>query len=256
MSETGCYLYAVTRDIEAAELRDVTGLRAAPVRLIEHRELAAVVSNVDLEEFGEEGLRQNLEDLRWLEEVARSHHAVVHAVATKAATAPLRLATICLGDDAVRARLDEWHDAMLAALRRVEGRNEWSVKAYAPQRSQDGEPSSPSTTRPGAGTAYLMRRKAAVTRREAAERAAAALADELHRALSAYAVASRRLPPQDRRLTGYEGTMTLNGAYLVENEHTAAFRAAVQELDAEHPDARLDLSGPWPPYSFAALEGT
>ena len=76
-------------------------------------------------------LSRNLEDLSWLEKVARGHDTVIHAVAGAAATAPLRLATICLDDDGVRARLDEWHDALETALDRVEGRAEWAVKAYA-----------------------------------------------------------------------------------------------------------------------------
>ncbi|MFW6091220.1 MAG: GvpL/GvpF family gas vesicle protein [Actinomycetota bacterium] len=254
MAETGRYLYAVARNVEQADLSAVSGFRGAPVRLVGHRELVAVVSDVDLEEFGEDGLRKNLEDLRWLEEVARTHHAVVNAVAREAPAAPLRLATICLDDRAVRERLDEWHGALLAALRRVEGRTEWSVKALAARRPATPEASPESAAGPGAGAAYLMRRKAAVAQRESAERAAAALADEVHRELSGHAVASRRLPPQDRRLTGHEGTMTLNGAYLVEDNRAAEFRAAVRELDTGHPDVRLDISGPWPPYSFAVLE--
>lgn len=254
MAETGCYLYAVARGVEIADVTVVAGLRGAPVRLIEHRDLVAVVSDVDLAEFGEDGLRRNLEDLRWLEEVARTHHGVVHAVAAKAPTAPLRLATICLDEGAVRERLDEWHDGLAAALRRVEGRTEWSVKAFAPPPPAAVDTAPEGTPEPGAGAAYLMRRKAAAAQRETAQRTAAALVDEVHRELSRHAVASRRLPPQDRRLTGHERTMTLNGAYLVDDDHVVEFRAAVHQLDDEHPDARLDLRGPWPPYSFAVLE--
>lgn len=254
MAETGCYLYAVARNVEQADFSAVSGLHGAPVRLVEHRDLAAVVSDVDLDEFGEDGLRRNLEDLQWLEEVARTHHAVVHTAAVLAPTAPLRLATICLDDGGVRERLDEWHDALLAALRRVEGRMEWSVKAYAPRLNPHAEPPSPHADGAGAGTAYLARRKSAMAEREANVRAAEAEAEEVHATLSRHCAASRRLAPQDRRLTGHQGTMTLNGAYLVDNDRVAEFRAVAQELDAGHPDARLDLRGPWPPYSFAVLE--
>ena len=113
MAETGTgrYLYAITRgvtndDVAAAAV----GLGGSDVDVVDHRGLQAVVSTVRLEEFGEEGLRRNLEDLAWLETVARGHDAVVQAVAAHGPTAPLRLATICLDDDGVRARLDEWHD--------------------------------------------------------------------------------------------------------------------------------------------------
>lgn len=254
MTETGCYMYAVARGISRGDLTAVTGLRDAPLRLIEHRNLTAVVSDVDLDEFGEAGLRQHLEDLGWLEEVARTHHAVVNEVATRAPTAPLRLATICLGDDNVRARLDEWHDALERTLSRIKGRMEWSVKAFAPQVEAEATPPPPGAPGTGAGAAYLMRRKAEAERREKDADRAAALADELHAALSRHAVASRRLAPQDRKLTGHHGTMTLNGAYLVDDADLSEFLAAAQELNDLHPEARIELQGPWPPYSFATLE--
>lgn len=254
MSETGSYLYAIARGLGSDDLSGVTGLRGAPLRVVEHRGLAAIVSSVDLDEFGDEGLRRNLESLSWLEDVARTHDDVVHAAAAKAPTAPLRLATICLDDDNVRARLDDWHDALERTLGRIEGRMEWSVKAFASPAGEAESPASTETADVGAGAAYLMRRKAANAQREEAAEAAVALADELHAALSLYCVASRRLPPQDKRLTGHEATMTLNGAYLVDDAGADKFRDAAQALSEEHPDARMEIHGPWPPYSFATLD--
>ena len=62
--------------------------------------------------------------------------------------------------------------------------------------------------------------------------------EELHQELAAASSASRRLAPQDPRLTGHTGTMTLNGAYLVDLEHGAEFEATVRRLQSEHPEAR------------------
>ena len=59
-------------------------------------------------------------------------------------------------------------------------------------------------------------------------------------------------PPQNRDLSGHEGEMLLNGAYLVEDERVDGLRDLVAELEQRHRalGARLDLSGPWPPYNF------
>ncbi|HEX2550125.1 MAG TPA: GvpL/GvpF family gas vesicle protein, partial [Nocardioidaceae bacterium] len=94
----GRYLYAVSRGLPPDALADVPGLGDGRLEVLEHQGLSAVVSDVDLEEYGEEGLRRNLERLDWLEEVARRHDEVVHAVAEHGPVAPLRLATICLDD--------------------------------------------------------------------------------------------------------------------------------------------------------------
>jgi hypothetical protein len=76
----------------------------------------------------------------------------------------------------------------------------------------------------------------------------------VHTALAQVSVATRRLQPQDPRLTGHEGTMTLNGAYLVAVEDTDAFLARAEELRTAHDELRIEVNGPWPPYSFATLE--
>lgn len=259
MAETGTgrYLYAITRGLSADALTGTTGLGGGTLDLVDHRGLAAVVSTVRLEEFGEEGLRRNLEDLGWLETVARGHDAVVQAVAAHAPTAPLRLATICLDDDGVRARLEEWHEQLTEVLDRVQGRMEWSVKTYA-RGSGEVEASTPAAPveGKGAGVAYLQRKRESTQRLAQSEERARQLAEEIHTTLAQHSVASRRLPAQDPRLTGHEGVMTLNGAYLVPVEKCDAFTATVRALSQEHPDAHLDVGGPWPPYSFAVLEQT
>ena len=253
MTETGRYLYAIARGLDPQALTDVPALAGGHLEVVEHRGLGAVVSSVDLDEYGEEGLRRNLENLPWLEEVARGHDTVVQATATQAPTAPLRLATICLDDDGVRERLDAWHDALEQVLDRVEGRMEWSVKVYARPRPA---PAAEATRPAASGAAYLQRKKAETEARQADESSTAMIADEVHESLAARSVAGRRLPPQDPRLTGRSERMLHNGAYLVEVDEGVAFSALVDELATAHPEVVIEVHGPWPPYSFATLEQT
>jgi hypothetical protein len=249
----GRYLYAVSRGLPPDALAGVPGLGDGRLEVLEHQGLSAVVSDVDLEEYGEEGLRRNLERLDWLEEVARRHDEVVHAVAEHGPVAPLRLATICLDDVGVRRRVEQWHDALEQVLDRVDGRSEWSVKAFAARAEPQPAASAPAGEGEG-GAAYLRRKKAETLTRAEGEEQALKVAEEVHARLSAVSVASRRLPPQDPRLTGHVGTMTLNGAYLVDTARADEFADAVRAAQADHPEAGIDAAGPWPPYSFAMLE--
>jgi hypothetical protein len=255
MAERGRYLYAITRGVGVDALTGVAGLGGGELAIVEHRGLSAVVSDVGLDEYGEEALRANLERMEWLEQVARGHDAVVQAVAALGPTAPLRLATICLDDDGVRARLDEWHDGLVRALDRVEGRAEWSVKVIVPEAAAAAAAAAPGAAEPAAGgAAYLRRKKAETEARLARQDDAARSGEDVHAALAACAVASRRLQPQDPRLTGHRGTMVLNGAYLVEAADGQAFADRVRELAAERPGVQVEAGGPWPPYSFAVLD--
>jgi len=252
VAEHGEYLYAVARGVEPAALSAARGLHDQPLRVLEHRGLDAVLSTVDLDEFGEEGLHRNLEDLTWLEAVARGHDDVVQAVARNGAVAPMRLATIFTSEDGVRSRLDELYEALTSALDRVEGRHEWSVKIYAPERA--AESSAAPSTAPSSGADYLRRKKSQTLEKQTAEDEALRVADTVHDTLAAQCVASRRLRPQDPRLTGHEGTMTLNGAYLVDDDLAGSFTEVATRLAEENPQSRLEVQGPWPPYSFATLE--
>ena len=56
MTGTGRYLYAITRGLAPERLDGLEGLDGRPVATVEHRGLVAVVSDVDLDEYGEEGL--------------------------------------------------------------------------------------------------------------------------------------------------------------------------------------------------------
>jgi hypothetical protein len=90
-------------------------------------------------------------------------------------------------------------------------------------------------------------------RREAATLALAETARELHERLGAQTRASRLHPVQDPRLTGHDGQMILNAAYLVGTEDLEAFGEAVSGVASAHPELEVEQTGPWPPYSFVTL---
>jgi hypothetical protein len=253
----GVWLYAVTVDGHAAdELDHVTGVAGEAVRIVVSNGLAAVVGTVPLEVFGNEPLRHNLEDLKWLEATARAHDSVVSEVARRGPAVPLRLATVYLDDDRVRGLLDERRADFESALALVTDRTEWGVKAYGDRAALTAavaEAQATSSTK-GAGTAYLLRRKAQLSAQETVERDAAARADEIHACLVRHAAAGRRQAATDPALSGSRDWMVLNGTYLVDDDRADKFASTVEALEKEYPGIRLELTGPWPPYSFAGVE--
>jgi hypothetical protein len=249
MADAVVYLYAVT-DAGAPDPDVATGVDGAPVRRVVAGRLAAVVSSVDAVRFSEEALRRSLEDLQWLEATARAHHAVVDAVARAGPVAPVRLATVYLDDDRVRGLLTDRAAAFAAALDRVRGRVEWGVKGFAVPAAAPAEPEP--ATDAGPGTSYLARRLAERNRAARGQEEALAAAESVHRELAAVTLASRRYPAQDPRLTGRREEMVLNAAYLVDVGEDGALRQVV-DAHADGP-VRLELTGPWAPYSFATLE--
>jgi hypothetical protein len=250
----GVWVYAVARQATAPRLGSIAGVGGGPVRIIATAGLSAIAGDVRLAEFGESALRRNLEDLAWLEETARAHHQVIEAVARQCPVVPMQLATVCSTDASVTALLTGRSADLGAALDRVTAREEWGVKAYAVQPAEGR--AAPPTTRPGhaaggQGAAYLRRRRTELTARQDARREATASADAVHAELRRQAVESRLHPAQSPQLTATRDDMILNAAYLLEKSRSDGFAAAVEDMAGRYQAIRLELTGPWPPYSFA-----
>jgi AraC-like DNA-binding protein len=255
--ELAVWLYCVARAGDPLPDR-LPGVHAAhAVERIERDGLSALVSRVPLDEFGEESLRRNLNDLGWLERVARSHEAVLEHALARATIVPVRLCTIFDDEQGALEMLDERRAALVAALDALAGRSEWSVKllvdraaleqAAAADLSDDA-----AGTAPGSGAAYMLRRRHERESRELAERLARGLAEDVHARLRDRASDAVLSAPQNRELSGHEGDMILNGAYLVDAAEVESLRELVAALQDRHRalGARLELSGPFPPYNF------
>jgi hypothetical protein len=228
------------------------------VERVEQGELAALASAVPLSEFGEEPLRRNLNDLGWLERVARGHEAVLERALEQATIVPLRLCTIFADEQGARRMLEEQGADLEAALDALAGRSEWAVKLLVDRAALEAAAGGEDAKANGdaeSGAAYMLRRRREREVREAAARLAGEVADAVHERLREQALAAVLNKPQNRELSGHEGEMLLNGAYLVESEGAARLRELVAELEDRHRalGARLELSGPFPPYNFVPV---
>ena len=100
--------------------------------------------------------------------------------------------------------------------------------------------------------AYLKKRRAQMTARQDARRDGVEGAREVHAGLARHAAQARLHPPQSPQLSGERTPMLLNAAYLLDAADGVSFTAAVTGQATSHPELRIELTGPWPPYSFAA----
>ena len=259
------WLYGVTSSGTALP-DEVSGVAGEPVRQIEEAGLVALAGAVPQSEFGQAAVKQNLEHLDWLSAVAGAHDAVVRSAMDSTAVIPIRLVTLFSDEAAIRSLLRSHHADFEKTLSHLAGRTEWGVKAFgAPEAETDtggtggaggagGAASQPaSVPEAGSGTSYLLRRQAARTHQQRTLQAAGECSERLHARLAALSVADRRNPLRAAATHG-SGPIVLNGTYLVEDRCFEAFRAAVI-AETEHEAIRAELTGPWPPYSFASVPG-
>jgi hypothetical protein len=143
------------------------------------------------------------------------------------------------------------HDVFDAGLRRLSGRQELGVKAYADPRGLVPSEDASQAAGHKSGTAYLLRRRWELEAREEAYRCAAEEAMRIHDTLMRCAVDGIRKPAVDKSLSGTSSPVVLNGTYLVEDGMVELFREAVETLNRTTARITLEITGPWPPYSFA-----
>jgi hypothetical protein len=259
--DTGWWVYGVMASADVAALpRGVEGVEpSTEVECVEHGDLAALVSPVSLAEYGDERLREHLNDLAWVERTARIHEAALDAALEQATVVPSRLCTIYRDRDGVEEMLIADRAQLVEAVERLRGRLEWGLKVFASRsRLADAMRTEEEAGDSGSSDAalYLQRKRDERALDERVDRVATACARECHARLSVVAASARVNPPQRREAHGREAEMVLNGVYLVADAERAALRAAVDELRNEYEPLGFELepTGPWPPYNFVASE--
>ncbi|MFE5520925.1 GvpL/GvpF family gas vesicle protein [Streptomyces virginiae] len=261
------YVYAVTQPTDGLgqTLPTLHGIGEAALRLLPSAAptspdspggsalLAFVVSDVPERDFNETALKNHFEDLDWLEYVARAHHDVVQAVAALAPVLPLRLATVYQDDHRARQALTAQHHAFNQRLDQLRAHTEYGVKIYltpsaAPDtdQTQAGGPAPADTP----GKAYLRARKDQHHTREAVYQQAQRAAQAIDAIAARHTTQRVRHAPQRGALaTSHENV--LNDAYLIADDQAEGFRTAIAAAGRNFPDLRIEVTGPWAPYSFA-----
>ena len=214
----------------------------------ESGDLRAITREVPEDEFGEEALKQNLNDLAWLERVARDHEAVIEQQLADGPVVPVSLCTIYRSEEQVEEMLRERADQFRDALQRLAGSAEWGVKVLVDPAALTRDDAVPA---PSSGLAYIERKRRQARMKADAEALVANTVREIHARLTELAIGSTILPAQNRTLSGHEGEMVMNAAYLVPHERVDELRAAVADAP---PAFTVQVTGPWPAYNFA--EGT
>jgi hypothetical protein len=251
------WLYAIGRDLDLPLLDGLTGVDgSAAFEVTSSASLQAICSSVDSGSFSQEEIDRRAGDLDWLAVLGTRHHEVNQRLALQLPTMPLRAFTLFSSREAVEQFLAGNQRAIERALERLGGRLEWTVTARlhpvewpvaASRRLDDLIALENELASASPGKRFLLQKKLDQERARAASRAEQALLDELAASLAAEVEAEVRI----------EGTSSHSPAPRI---HLLAPAAAAGQIEGilsrlrpqyEPEGVALELSGPWPPYSFA-----
>jgi hypothetical protein len=230
-----------------------------PVWKWEFKDVMAAVSKISVEDFTGPAAEARLQDLSWVGPRACRHQEAVEQVMRYSPVLPTRFGTIFTSLKSLEKLLEMHHGIICRFLDRVADKDEWSVKglmdrAKAKERALDliftREEGRLSSLSPG--MRYFQEQR---IRSDAGKEIHGWLKETRKKItddLGRYAMDFCELKVYSRGATGIDTDIVLNWAFLVSQKTKEDFRARIEQTNADNAQQGLflQLSGPWPPYSF------
>jgi hypothetical protein len=244
-TETGIYVYGILPgDIELEEQAAGVGDPPSPVRLVKYRDIAALVSDVNVAK--PLGTPQDL----------LAHEDLLDASAAEVPVLPMKFGAVVASEDAVTAELlQPYYDGFRAALEQVEGYAEYVVKGrYVEQAilaeilAEDPAAADLAAQVTSAGANALAGRDSQIQLGEMISQAIAVKREQdtrvLGDALAAQVSASVVRPPSHE-------LDAVHAAFLVEAQAGPRLQRALTKLAADWAGrVQLQLIGPLAVYDF------
>jgi hypothetical protein len=248
---TATYLFGIVRaEAPPHAAQDLQLPGAGPIRGLEIGTVRAVVCDVDPGAFA--SLQDpSADDLELLATAAYAHDALLADLAQQGPVLPLRLGTVVADDDTLLGVLARHERTLASELDRLAGHAEWAVTVHLLEDDAAAAGDAGPDTEARSGRDYLQRRREALDLRGERWRTQEAVAGAVHARVAALAVDAEVVGSRPLE----DGVPPLlHGVYLVADERWPELERTVDELRAAHPSASIEVSGPWPPYHFTAVE--
>jgi hypothetical protein len=266
---SNCGLYAYGLVDKSPEHLDIVGIdQHNKVFPLPGNASYVMVSEIDIDAFQQQvkqqlsALTDTPEDIQQASAaLLQAHEDVVDTLMHSATVVPFQFGTVLKDRAAVSKMLQQNEEQFKNLLVKFAARAEWGLKVYADQQAFSQytmhlkpELQKLSTQHEGLskGVAYLLGRKMEEELKENALARLSEICEAIFLELGAIAHEAKLNRPQ--KLTGKKKEMIINSVYLVENASSATFCQHGTHL-MEHYSSmglELELSGPWPPYSFIA----
>ena len=256
----GVYLFCLTPAVPLPEIAG-TGIDGEHPLFVEViGEVAAVLSEVHLEDFFGPEAQEKMEDLAWVAPRALRHEEVVLSAMEQGPVLPVRFGTVFSSVEAAVAPLRRRQDTLTKFFQDAIDKKEWTLKGYVDRPQARARMTAARLAAEKAqlaglspGKRYFLEQKI----KGAVDKDMAIWLKEMERDILRVAhEASKGFSEcrlQSRDVTGRDEEMFFHGAFLVPDASMEDMQRLLSDWNAAHQDAGLllELSGPWPPFHFA-----
>jgi len=258
----GIYLFCLTPAVPHPEIAG-TGIDGEHPLFIEViGEVAAVLAEVNIEDFSGPEAQEKMEDLAWVAPRALRHEEVVLTVMEQGPVLPVRFGTVFSSLAAAAEPLRQRQDVLMKFFQDTIDKKEWTLKGHVdrPQaraRMTAARLAAEKEQLAGLspGKRYFLEQKI----KGAVDKDVAIWLKEMERDILRVAheasVGFSECRLQSRDVTGRDEEMFFHGALLIPDASMAILERMTDEWNKRHEaqGLQIELSGPWPPYHFAPV---
>ena len=255
----GIYLFCLT---PASPLQEITGTgidgeHALFVQAFGN--VAAVLAEVDLDDFSGPEAKEKMGDLTWVAPRAIRHEEVILSAMERGPVLPVRFGTVFSSLAAAAEPLRQRQDALEKYFRDTAGKQEWTLKGYVsmPQaraRMTAVRLAAENEQLAGLspGKRYFLEQKI----KSAVDTDMSLWLKDIERDILRVAreasVGFSECRLQSREVSGREVEMFFHGAFLVPDRSATILHGITNQWNTRHEPQGLNirLSGPWPLYHF------
>ena len=228
------------------------------------KDIMAVLSKVSIEEFCGPSADSRMKDISWVGPRACRHEEVIEKAMRQSPVLPARFGTIFSSLEGLEKLVEMHHDTIRQFLDEVADKEEWSVKGLIDKAKAKEElclvmlsAEAERLASLSPGKRYFEEQRIRNNVEKEVNNWLKEVCKGIGKEFGRFASDFCERKVLSREATGLDADMILNWAFLIPRDLVQDFRSRADEVneDNKQKGLTLEVSGPWPPYSFCpALE--
>lgn len=241
-AEAALYLYGISLADESKPARisspGIDGVHAVQAKAC--GDFLCWISSVDRGSFSRE-MNHSMDNLEWLALHGVRHQQVVAEIAAKQTIIPARFGTVFSGEQALAKNVQGRKSALQKVFTRISDADEWGVKVFAEPQPAPAMPAQVRT-----GKEYLRAKATQLKRRPVQDK------EGLRKFTAALEKIARDSAPTGK-ISGAQPHLLWQATFLVPRDRRKQWDKVLQQFMKQWDGSRrIEVNGPWPPYSFAS----
>jgi hypothetical protein len=260
------YLYGVilAEELQSLEVPAIMGIDQKTVTLKIFKNLAAVITPVNAQNFSQEQIDLQLKDAEWLKEKAFHHHEIISMIHQHFTVLPLSFCTIFQNESNLESLLDHQYEVIFQKLLSLKNQQEWNLKVYCNndkalsfvlQHNEAVLDLRQKLALMPKGKQFLMKKKLEQLIKAELEVEQSKWWNEIHQHLTSVISEINLRRNWGKEVTEQKDDMIINCDFLIEKLKSKEFMNSIIELEKlfEPLGCAFQVTGPWPPYHFSKM---